>query len=265
MTKRLQNRALELDLLRGAAVLLMILDHCMFDLWGLLPAFFDDYPRALRLFAMDYWVWDVRLAVREVVLFVFLALTGICSSFSRSNLKRGGKLMAVALVLTAVTFAVGKLSRNIDMTITFGILHCIALTLLLIGLLELLHPSKWVYLALGILLWGIGIYISATTEVTIAGYGTENFFVLFGKAFLGTVQIGSDCFPFPSTAGQILVGMFLGKCFYKERSSLFGWKYHNNPLTFMGRHSLWIYFAHQVILPVLAAAVLLCMGYTLAF
>lgn len=264
MKKTFENRALELDLLRGGAVLLMILDHFMFDLWGLLPGIFDDYPRPLRLFAMNYWEWDVRQAVRTVVLFVFFALTGICSSFSRSNLRRGGKLLFVALLLTAGTFIAGKVTGNLNMTITFGVLHAIAVSLLLVGLLEKIGTNKWVYLSLGVLLWGTGIVIALTHEVYQVGYGTEHFFVLLGKAALGLVMIGSDCFDLLTTCGQIFVGMFLGKWLYAERKSLFGWKYQNNPLAFLGRHSLWIYLAHQIVLPVFAAAVLLCMGCTLA-
>lgn len=264
MKKSFENRALELDLLRGCAVILMIFDHFMFDLWGLLPGIFDTYPRAVRLFAMEYWEWDVRYAVRIAVVFVFLALTGICSSFSRSNLKRGGKLLAVAMALTAGTFLAGKLTGNIDMTITFGVLHAIAFSLLLVGLLEKLKANKWLYLALGILLWGTGICIALTQEVHLVSYASGDFFVLLGKAVLGLTMIGSDCFDLLTTCGQIFIGMFLGKWLYGKRSSLFGWSYHNNPLSFMGRHSLWIYFAHQILLPVLVSAVLLCMGYTLA-
>ena len=37
MKERLKSRAMELDLLRGFAVLLMMLDHLMYDFWGLLP------------------------------------------------------------------------------------------------------------------------------------------------------------------------------------------------------------------------------------
>lgn len=264
MKKTFANRAIELDLLRGGAVILMILDHFMFDLWGLLPMFFADYPRRLMMFAYNYWYWDVRTAVRVAVVFVFLALTGICCSFSRSNLARGLKLLAVALGLTAVTFAAGVISGDPDMTIVFGVLHAIAVSLLLVGLFEKLHANKWVYLAVGAVLCAFGIAVELTHDVHLVSYGTDSFWILFGKAVLGTLQIGSDCFALPATCGQIFVGVFLGKQFYKERKSVLGWKYRRDPLAFLGRHSLSVYFAHQIILPVLSALVLVCMGYTLA-
>ena len=264
MKKAMENRAYELDLLRGIAVILMVLDHFMFDLWGLLPSLFADYPRKWMMLAYDYWEWDVRDVVRLVIVFVFFALTGICCSFSRSNATRGFKLLLVALGLTAATYVAGKVIGESETMIVFGVLHAIAVSLLLIGLLEKLHTNKWIYLALGTVLCAIAIYIDLTHDVHLVSYSSDKFHVLFGKAVLGTVQIGSDCFALPKTCGQIMLGVFLGKQFYKERKSAFGLHYHREPIAFLGRHSLIVYFAHQVLLPVLAAIVLVCMGYSLA-
>ena len=258
------SRAKELDLLRGAAVLLMIVDHFFFNLWGLLPGLFEDYPRALRNFAIDYWNWDVRAVIRPIVLFIFFSLTGICSSFSRSNLARGGKLLAVAMVLTGGTFAAGYLLEDLDLTITFGVLHCLSLCLLLVGVTEKLHLNKWVYLGIGVLLWGIAISIKLIAHPMQISYYSEPFLPLFGKSFLGFALCGSDCFAFPEVCGQVFVGVFLGKQFYSERKSLLKSRYRNHPLTFFGRHSLWVYFAHQIILPLLTAGMMIAMGYTLS-
>lgn len=263
MKKTFAQRALELDLLRGIAVILMMFDHLMFDLCGLLPGFFWDYPLDLHFFAIDYWYWDVRLAVRPVILFVFFALTGICSSFSRSNLARGIKLLAVAVGLTVVTDLAGFFAGDENIRIVFGVLHAIAISLILVGLLEKLHTNKWIYLVAGLALWGVGIWIDRKYNVGLVRYGDEPFWAQFGKAVLGFVEVGSDCFPLPRTAGQIFVGVFLGKQFYKERKSLIFKKYHRNPVAFLGRHSLLFYFAHQIVFPLLAALVLVCLGYQL--
>lgn len=262
--KNWQSRAKELDLLRGAAVLLMIADHFFFDLWGFLPMLFSDYPKALDVLGRNYWNWEVRAIVRPIVLFIFFSLTGVCSSFSRSNRARGGKLFAVAMVLTGATFAVGFLTDDPDLTITCGVLHCIAIALLLVGITEKLHWNKWMYLGFGVLLWGAGVAINLIAQPTLISYADEPFFPLLGKSFLGLAMCGSDCFAFPEVCGQILIGVFLGKQFYSERKSRLKSPYRNHPLTFLGRHSLWVYFAHQILLPVLAAGVLLAMGYTLS-
>ena len=58
---------------------------------------------------------------------LFIFLSGISSDFSRSNLKRGAKAMALALGITLVTYFM-------DMTIVFGVLHLLASCMLLFGL-----------------------------------------------------------------------------------------------------------------------------------
>lgn len=263
MNEKLKKRAMELDLIRGFAVLLMMFDHLMYDFWGLLPSFIKGFPLDLRLLAIEYWYWDVRVYVRIGVVFLFFALTGICSSFSRSNLGRGVKLFAVAMGLTAVTWAAGYFTGNINMTIAFGVLHAIAISLILVGLLEKLHTNKWVYLGVGVALVALGIWIEQYNEGFVSYKGAD-LLPLIGKAVVGLADCGSDCFALPATAGQIFIGVFLGKQFYSERRSLLFKAYHNNPLTFIGRHSLIVYFAHQVLFPLIAAAVFLCLGYELA-
>ena len=266
----LKNRVTELDVFRGVAVLLMILDHLAYDFWGLLPMAFRDYPakegfsRTLRDLALSYWTWDVRSVVRYAVLFVFLGLTGICCSFSRSNLKRGLKLLAAAMVLTAGTLAVGWLVGDFDITITFGVLHCISVTLILIGILEKLSANKWVYLALGVVLTGFGIWLRAR-GVPFASYSSAPFPILLGKGILGLADIGSDCFALPFHGGQIFLGVFLGKVLFRDRKPVYRKPtlYRNNFLTFVGRNSLWIYLLHQFLLPVAAGIVLLLCGFHL--
>ncbi len=261
---RWAKRVKELDLLRGAAVLLMIVDHFFFDLWGFLPGIFETYPKALDTLGRSYWNWGVRTVVRPVVLFVFFSLTGICCSFSHSNLARGGKLFAVAMALTGGTYVVGALTGNPDLTIACGVLHCISIALLLVGLCEKIRMNKWVYLALGLALWGFGLTVDWVVRPELVHYGEEPLFSLLVRSFFGFAQCGSDSFSFPQVCGQIFVGVFFGKQFYPERKSLLKSPYRNHPLTFLGRHSLWIYLAHQLLLPVLTAGVLLAMGYTLA-
>ena len=66
--------------------------------------------------------------------------------------------MGVALLLTLGTFIAGKVVGDPEMTIAFGILHSIALSLILIGLLEKIIPFKWswIYLAIGVVMFTAG-------------------------------------------------------------------------------------------------------------
>lgn len=116
--KILENRITEIDFLRGICVFLMIIDHAFYDVFGVLPSVFEDFPykndfsRKLYEFAVGYWSWLPRNVVRFAVLAVFLTLTGICCSFSRSNLKRGLKLAGVALLVSVATAISAKLTGS---------------------------------------------------------------------------------------------------------------------------------------------------------
>ncbi len=261
----LSNRITELDLFRGIAVILMIFDHLMFDLWGLFPSVFADYPARNGFWwkvyetAYEYWFWDVRVLVRGVVVFVFLALTGICCSFSRSNVKRAGKLFIVALLMSAVTFAVGYAIGDLDIGILFGVLHCIAVTLFLVGLLEKLRADKLVYLSVGILMLAAGIYLGRS--VPYISYGSIPTLQLLWRTVIGTAECGGDSFPLLLCGGQIMIGVFLGKWLYAKRKPLLFKKYKNNLLTFVGRHSLLVYVVHQIAIPVIVGGVMLLCGF----
>ena len=157
----------------------------------------------------------------------------------------------------------GFFAGDENIRIVFGVLHAISISLILVGLLEKLHTNKWIYLGVGLVLWGVGIWIDHSYNVGLVHDGDEPFWTQLGKAIVGFLEVGSDCFPLPRTAGQIFVGVFLGKQFYKERKSLIFKRYHRNPVAFIGRHSLLFYFGHQILFPVIAALVLVCMGYEL--
>ncbi|MBQ7172434.1 MAG: DUF1624 domain-containing protein [Clostridia bacterium] len=265
--KKSKSRIFELDLFRGIAVLLMMFDHFMYDLAYLLPALFSDYPRpgfTARLCgtARRYWAWDVRLAVRFFVVFVFLALTGVCCSFSGSNLKRGARLFAVSLGLSAATRLFGRLAGDPEITVIFGVLHCISVTLILVALLEKLSPGKWFYLAAGILCFAVGLVLERNAAPILIG--EEGAFRSAFFVALGLRYGGGDSFPLFYGGGQILVGVFLGKQFYADRKSLLFRSYPGGPVALIGRHSLLFYLGHQVLLPLAAGAALLCCGFSLA-
>ena len=59
---------------------------------------------------------------------------------------------------------------------------------------------------------------------------------------------GGDYLPFLPDFGWFLIGAFLGRIIYKERKSIFpsvNPKYVS-PVTFCGRHSIWVYFGSQI-------------------
>lgn len=265
---RMNARVMEIDVFRGIAVFLMVFDHLMFDLFGTMPAVMSDFPGSsgfwhkLSSLALDYWTWPVREDVRYVVLFVFLATTGICCTFSRNNLRRSLELWGVSLALTLVTALAGLLMGDMDITITYGVLHCIATALLLIALLERVCKSKWVYLGIGIVLVAIGIPLEV--HATSVLYSSGPLVLVILKQIAGIVNVGGDSFQFPLYGGLVFIGYFLGKLLYQKKTSLFGWRYRNNLLTAVGRHSLLVYIGHQVVFFMLLTLLLLLCGFHLS-
>ena len=265
--ERIAKRITEIDVLRGICVLLMIFDHLMYDLWGLMPYIFKDFPiletfwAQAVTFAIDYWTWDVRIWVRRVIVFFFLALTGISCSFSKSNLKRGLILAAVALGVSIGTFVLGEVMGDKDYFISFGILHLISLSIITVSLVELITKNKWVFLGICVVMITAGAFL---LKESYASYYGGNFFELYFKQFVGLILLGPDSYSFLFYGGQVFFGVFLGKLLYKERRSLIFKKgYSNNPLTFVGRHSLIVYVAHQLLIPLILALILLIAGYQL--
>lgn len=165
------------------------------------------------------------------------------------------------MILTGATFVMSLVMQDRDITITFSVLHCAALALFLIGILEKFTKNKWVYWAISIVMivFGLIFYKDANFE----SYKNSNFFQMLLDQILGTKQYGADCMPFLLYGGQVFVGVFIGKLFYEKRESLIKKDYSNNVVTFIGRHSLSMYILHQVVIFLLLAIILLCSGYKL--
>ncbi len=261
------GRILEFDLLRGVCVILMMIDHLFYDLFSVMPMFFRDYPSkspasaALCAFARDYWYHPAREAARVAVIAVFLLLTGICCHFSKSNPKRGGRLLFLSLVITLVSFLVGCFTGDINFMITFGILHCIAISLLFIGLFQKIGLNRWFFLALGAALTLIGLFLHA--DLRHVSYESRPFLETLWGQMVGTMYAGSDSCALTLFGGPIFIGVFLGETLYKERRSLIFSRYREGIVPRIGRHSLAFYVLHQVFLPLLLGGILLLCGFSL--
>lgn len=269
VNEKLTKRIIELDVIRAIAVFLMVFDHIFFDICNVIPMVFKTFPRELYEFSYEFLEWDFREIFRYIVLFVFFAISGICCSFSKNNINRGLKLLGIALILTLVTYVAGDIMGDKEFTITFGVLHCISVSLLLVGLLEKLKVDKYLYLILGLIMVSIGAYFLLSKEYCYLGkcyvdFDSDPSYLVAIKQILGIKKYGGDSFPLLFNGGQIFIGVFLGKLLYKNKQSLFKKKeYKDNFITLVGRNSLIIYFAHQIIIPILIGIILLICGYKL--
>jgi uncharacterized membrane protein len=214
-----------IDALRGLSVILMVAHHLLFDLVTFLGApswfFFNPVFNILHYFFAG----------------LFIFLSGVSSQFSRSNVKRGIKVIAIALVFTVVT----SLSF-VNQPILFGVLHLLGFCMLFYGLTR----DEWdklpravapvLYIALIVLSALATRYLKTNvTYLWMFGWTSPNFF-------------SADYFPIFPWLFVFLLGTWAGKYIIENR--LPAWFYEKKIALFpaVGRKSLLIYILHQPVI-----------------
>ena len=218
------SRRIELiDAIRGFDLCVMVVHHIFYDLCA-----FCGLP----------WVWfsnPVWNVVHYLSAGTFILLAGVSSNFSRSNVRRGLRALAIALVFTLVTTLIG-------MPIVFGVLHLLGLCMVFYGLTQ----AFWQRLPA----WALPVVTLAGTLATaklVDGYPTATPHLwMFG---LVTPEFYSaDYFPLLPWIFVFLFGAWAGK--YVRERRLPQWFYAAKAprLAAIGRRSLLIYVLHQPIL-----------------
>ena len=224
-----------MDEIRGFAVFCMVFYHAFYTL-----AFLFEVPIAMTLLRF----------FRPLEPFfggAFIFISGICSQLSRSNLKRGIKLVPIAVAITLVTAWIAP-----DSIIIFGVIHFFAASMILFGLLKPLFdriPTIWgligcVLLYLMTMSIQKGIFAFAV-HLPASLYQTDWLcpFGIYSPTF-----VSADYFPLLPWLFVFLFGTFLGrfaaagqfpKFTYQSRVPFFSW---------LGRHALIIYVVHQPII-----------------
>ncbi|MBI5412396.1 DUF1624 domain-containing protein [Candidatus Peregrinibacteria bacterium] len=228
----MRHRFWELDFLRGIAIILMILFHSVFDL----NQFFGFEDLA---YDHGFWFYEGRFTAVLFILFVGV-ISGIiaqqCDLKERfkKTLFRSGRLAAFAFLITAATWFFDPSN-----TIWFGMLHFLTIAILFSFFFV---RFRWLNLVFaGIVFW-IGEWLK---------------FQSFGFAIglplgLRPVHLQTfDYYPIFPWFTAILIGIFVGQWYYRNRPILFQKKAPGRIarwIGFLGRHSLAIYLIHQPIL-----------------
>lgn len=221
--KEKKKRIEIIDALRGFAVVLMVCHHFLYDMVE-----FMDAP--VWLFANP--VFDV---LQPFFASVFIALCGVSSNFSRSNIKRGFITLIVAICVTGVT-------ALMDMPIVFGVLHLLSVCMLFYGFTHKL----WEKIPKIIML------IFSVAGIIISSYCVNNIEIqsehlwMFGWKYDGFVSF--DYFPIFPWIFVFLFGTWLG--YYIKENRFPKWFYETKipVLSAIGRHALIIYIIHQPVL-----------------
>jgi uncharacterized membrane protein len=200
------KRILELDVLRGLAIVGMIIYHIGFSL--------DFY--GIQEIAVREGGWAV---LRRSVQFSFLGLVGILLFISKKTPKQQTKrafiVFVCALIITQVTWIVIP-----DFYVRFGILHLIATSIVMMSFFS---QRPYYALAIGCMSLILGTYIK-----------------------LPAAGASIDYFPIFPWLGVVAFGVFIGNMLYKKRTPLVRLKKNilTTPLSFLGRHSLIVYMVH---------------------
>ncbi|MFP4477898.1 MAG: heparan-alpha-glucosaminide N-acetyltransferase domain-containing protein [Candidatus Izemoplasmatales bacterium] len=261
--KKIKKRIWELDFLRGLAILMMVFDHLMFD-FAYLKGYFSNFYEVnnsmfnwLNDLGIMYWNSTLRFIGREFFVLLFLLISGISFTFSKDNLKRGLKLLIVAIVITLVTYLVDQF-LNFGVLIVFGVIHMFAVNTLLTVLIRKLIKNEIFILLLGMLILTFSFIYGLFTPPFVS-LSFEN----LPKIILGFGRFGADHFGVFPYLGIILIGTVVGQTFYKNRLSLMPQVNLSQKNVFLlaGRYSLYIYVVHQPVVLLFVSIFAYIFGY----
>jgi len=224
------KRIWEIDFLRGLSIILMVGYHLLFDLGE-----FRGMDRFLG-FSTDLSTIAWRTA-QYFFAALFVVLSGISSTLSRSNRRRGLRLLAISFLVTAVTYFFEPASA-----VYFGILQCLAVSILVYGAaFEKVRPV--ICIVWGALVLGLGLAIPALNRALAIRF---NWLLPFGLHSPSYTSF--DYFPLVPWLGVFLLGAGLGKSAYASKRSLLPWRLPESFINVAGRHSLLIYILHQPVI-----------------
>jgi len=219
-----------IDGLRGLAVVLMVIHHFLYDLCEFLGA--------------PWWLFSnpVFNFLHYVFAGLFIMLSGVSSRFSRSNIKRGIKVLIVAFVIYLVTLFM-------KMPIRFGVLHLLGFCMVFYGLTykvwdsipDLIMPILCVLLLVGSAL-AVNLIKIDSKFLWMFGWTYPNFY-------------SADYFPIFPWLFVFLLGTWIGKYIKDEKFPRWFYEAHIPFFPAIGKKALIIYIVHQPVLYGLTMAI----------
>jgi uncharacterized membrane protein len=223
-----KNRIIEVDALRGVAIILMVIYHFLFDLnyFGLVN---------IAIMCMPLVIFQRIIGV------IFVGLVGVSIILSEKNNKfgykthfwHGLKILNFAILITAATWLYPH-----EGFVTFGVLHMIALSIFIAPFF--FRFSKKQNLLIGIIIIIVGIWLNLqSTDLKL----------IFWLGLPYPEYAALDFYPMMPWFGVVLIGMAIGEALYPKAKSLIGFKSEKlEKLAYLGKRSLAIYLIHQIIL-----------------
>lgn len=229
-----RGRYLIIDLIRGVAVINMVLYHLLYDLvymFGVNVPFFS-------MSSYYTYLWQQGICM------TFIVVAGISLNFNSKKLNHILKLALVAISITGATYVFMR-----DFVIYFGIIHFLALGIFIIYLLE-----KWLKRLNSLIGSGLILmifYIYRSDFFKNSRFFQEIYSILsplplsFVLGFPNSDFYSADYFPLIPWIFMLIFGYYLGKMVKFESISNIR---SENIFVLIGQNSLVIYILHQVVI-----------------
>ncbi|HHV28019.1 heparan-alpha-glucosaminide N-acetyltransferase [Acetivibrio mesophilus] len=219
-----RERIWEIDILRGILIIIMVILHILYNL-----DFIYNFPIGYGTGFID--------VIRIIDASLFIMVSGISTSFSKNSFRRGLIVFSAALSISLVTFIAGR-----GLFVSFGILHLLGICMMVSPLLKKISTPG---------LLTLSVIIAMTYFVIPYVKVSHNYFFMFG--FHNDKFFSADYYPIFPWAWIFLLGIALSRLIYKEKKSIFNFSIRDNPISYLGRHSLEVYLIHQPIILLLLA------------
>lgn len=234
-----EERYYLIDIIRGIAILNMVLYHAM---WDLVNIFYIEIPFFESSFSF-YW--------QQLICTSFIFIAGLSYQFSKDNLKRICQNILFGFLITVVTVFFVK-----DSAIYFGILTLIGSCGLFVYILKnkLLKINGYVGFFVSILMFFmtkninkgyIGVFEWQLIEIP------EIFYRNILTAYFGFPSknfVSADYFPLMPWIFIFLSGFYFYNILNKKNELIIFTQHRQKFFEMIGRNSLKIYLLHQVII-----------------
>lgn len=234
------KRIHEIDLFRGFLIIIVVFDHL---LWFINFYIFKNQSGFLNW----YWTSTLRLTVRQIVLMAFLFTCGISCHLSRNNKKRGAILLGLVILICIVTHLLQLLPmfNGRVVAIDFNILGVVALSILLYVVFEKFNDRDLLFVT-GLLMLFYFFIIVTSKRSTSTEY---NPFLSILYCPFNPIKEGyvGDYLPLFPYVIFLFLGVLFARRFYKDKTSLIKKHAWERSICFLGRNTLLIYIAHEVL------------------
>lgn len=239
------KRIHEIDLFRGFLIILVIFDHLLWFINFYICHHNSD-------FLNWYWTSNLRLIVRQVVLIAFLFTCGISCYLSRNNKRRGFLLFLLCLGITVATHLIQLMPifNGRVIAIDINVLGVVALSILLFVIFEKFNSKNLLLITGGLMI----VYFFIVLSMRLFPDTEYNPFKSILYCSFNPIKEGyvGDYLPLFPYVIALFFGVIFARKFYQNKTSLISKKGKwERPICFLGRHTLIIYIAHEVIFTII--------------